>query len=177
MSKRTKKELAAMIQPLVDHELTSGAVAKLTWADLDKWYGELTTPPNENPSTPDETPVLPEAEVIETKDVVSVEEAAGVTSPMLNGIGKQVEQTNGPDILRKSAIESPCQFVWQMCEDMKLGQTDGARRKDVLQACTDAGVAFYTARTQIQLWKKAKDAPVEVTESVKLDASGNPITE
>jgi hypothetical protein len=59
------------------------------------------------------------------------------------------------EILRQSQIESPCQFVWNMADKMSA---KGAKRKDIIKACTDAGVAFYTARTQYQLWFKAKNA-------------------
>lgn len=56
-------------------------------------------------------------------------------------------------ILRKSTIESPCFIVWDMADKMK-----GARRKDVIAACVEKGVAFYTARTQYQLWLTASKA-------------------
>ncbi len=51
------------------------------------------------------------------------------------------------DVLRKSLIESPCYVVWDTADKMK-----GARRKDVIAACVAKGIAFYTARTQYQLW-------------------------
>lgn len=53
-------------------------------------------------------------------------------------------------ILRKSEIESPCFVVWDTADKMI-----GARRKDVIAACVAKGVAFYTARTQYQLWLTA----------------------
>ena len=56
-------------------------------------------------------------------------------------------------ILRKSQIESPCFVVWDTADKMV-----GARRKDVLAACTEKGIAFYTARTQYQLWLTSKKA-------------------
>jgi hypothetical protein len=58
-------------------------------------------------------------------------------------------------IKRVSDIESPCQFVWNMADEMFK---KGARRKDIIAACVQAGIAYYTARTQYQLWFKAKNA-------------------
>ena len=54
-------------------------------------------------------------------------------------------------ILRTSTIESPCFTVWDTADKMT-----GARRKDVIAACVAKGIAFYTARTQYQLWLTAK---------------------
>lgn len=59
------------------------------------------------------------------------------------------------EILRKSEIENPCQFVWSTADTMSA---EGAKRKDIIDVCVKAGVAFYTARTQYQLWFKAKNA-------------------
>jgi hypothetical protein len=53
------------------------------------------------------------------------------------------------DILRESTIESPCQVVWEIAEEMF---NDGHKRKDIIAACVAKGIAFYTARTQYQKW-------------------------
>lgn len=53
-------------------------------------------------------------------------------------------------IRNKSEVESPCWLVWDTADKMK-----GSRRKDVIAACVEKGVAFYTARTQYQLWLTA----------------------
>lgn len=62
---------------------------------------------------------------------------------------------------RESSAKSPCQLVWEIAEKM-LGE--GAKRKDIIAACEEAGVAFYTARTQYQKYcaavKEAAAAPV-----------------
>lgn len=50
--------------------------------------------------------------------------------------------------LNKSIIEKPCVAVWNIAESMP-----GAKRKEVLEACVAAGIAYYTARTQYQQWK------------------------
>jgi hypothetical protein len=55
-------------------------------------------------------------------------------------------------IVRESTVERPCKLVWHIADDMI-----GARRKDVLAECVRRGVAFYTARTQYQLWLSIKN--------------------
>lgn len=55
---------------------------------------------------------------------------------------------------RKSSIESPCFVVWDTAEKM-LKKDPDARRKDIIAACVGKGVAFYTARTQFQLFKQS----------------------
>jgi hypothetical protein len=41
--------------------------------------------------------------------------------------------------------------VWAIADEMK-----GAARKDVIEACRQQGIAYGTARTQYQAWKKAQ---------------------
>jgi hypothetical protein len=55
--------------------------------------------------------------------------------------------------LHASKIENPVAVMWDICEKMK-----NKRRRDVLKAATDAGIAFWTARTQYQLWSQASRA-------------------
>lgn len=54
-------------------------------------------------------------------------------------------------ITHKSEIESPVKFVWDTATRM-FAENPNTKRKDVLKACEDAGVAYYTARTQYQQW-------------------------
>jgi len=56
------------------------------------------------------------------------------------------------EIVRESTVERPCKLVWHIADEMV-----GARRKDVLAVCVARGVAFYTARTQYQLWLSIKN--------------------
>lgn len=51
------------------------------------------------------------------------------------------------EIVRKSTATGPCRLVWDIAERM-----EGQRRKDIIAACVEAGVAYYTARTQYQMW-------------------------
>lgn len=57
------------------------------------------------------------------------------------------------NINRESTIKRPCFVVWDTADNMP-----GARRKDVIEACVQAGVAYYTARTQYQLWLQTSKA-------------------
>jgi hypothetical protein len=50
-----------------------------------------------------------------------------------------------------STIFGPCYTTWAVADDM-----EGAKRGEVIKACQELGVAFYTARTQYQKWSKAR---------------------
>ena len=50
-----------------------------------------------------------------------------------------------------STVVSPCKLVWDIA-----GTMEGSPRKDIIAACQEAGVAFYTARTQYQKYTEAK---------------------
>lgn len=46
---------------------------------------------------------------------------------------------------KESTASNPCKMVWEIAEKMQ-----GSKRKDIIQACVDAGIAYNTARTQYQ---------------------------
>lgn len=50
-----------------------------------------------------------------------------------------------------STIDGPCFTVWATADNMPE-----AKRGEVIRACQELGVAFYTARTQYQKWSKAR---------------------
>ncbi len=54
-----------------------------------------------------------------------------------------------------STVESPTRKVWAIADELHAENPD-VRRKDIMAACEAAGIAFFTARTQIQKWMKAK---------------------
>lgn len=56
--------------------------------------------------------------------------------------------------LHVSAVQSPCKMVWDIAGAM-LAEDPATRRKDILAACEERGIAYYTARTQYQLYTKA----------------------
>lgn len=57
------------------------------------------------------------------------------------------------NIVRKSSIERPTKKVWDIAEAMFAANPD-TRRKDVIAECVRQGIAFYTARTQYQVWSQ-----------------------
>ncbi len=67
---------------------------------------------------------------------------------------KQVAHVN------KSEIENPCKRVWHIADEMLITHP-GAKRKQVLEACQAAGIAFYTARTQYQQWLSVRKEMAE----------------
>jgi hypothetical protein len=62
---------------------------------------------------------------------------------------KALPEKAQPRVL-KSTTEGPTKRVWAIADTMK-----GAKRKDVVQACVEAGIATGTARTQYQKWLAA----------------------
>ena len=71
----------------------------------------------------------------------------------------------GPELEKKvakpqqnhSSINQPCREVWTIAEKMREVNPD-VKRKEVLEACVKAGIAYYTARTQYQQWLQATKA-------------------
>ncbi|UZT28627.1 hypothetical protein pD_gene0020 [Vibrio phage 033B] len=93
----------------------------------------------------------------EAGDPVPVEEAAPfrnipshyqAVAPLKNTTVKKMVIQN------TSTIASPTKQVWEIADRMRNENPD-VRRKDVIQACVDAGIAFNTARTQYQHYFKA----------------------
>jgi len=68
-------------------------------------------------------------------------EAADMPDPALRGV---------------SDVDAPCNLTWEIADKMWLEARDEGRdpprRKDVITACRNAGIAYYTARTQYQSW-------------------------
>lgn len=60
-----------------------------------------------------------------------------------------------PDRAKKSTISNPVKFVWDLAQEMVKADPT-ARRKDIIEAAINAGVAGYTARTQYQAWYTAQ---------------------
>lgn len=70
-----------------------------------------------------------------------------------------------------SEVDSPVALVWTIADEMFARAAKNGdpkpRRKDVVAACQEQGVAYYTARTQYQSWHKHTDG------GRKLIADGN----
>ena len=59
----------------------------------------------------------------------------------------------------KSTVASPVRQVWAIADSMP-----GAKRKDIVAACVEQGIAFFTARTQYQKWNQARRAETAQTD-------------
>lgn len=88
----------------------------------------------------------PSAETIANDPARAHAEALGIDG--LENLAKDAKLGN---ISHVSEIERPCDRVWAIAEAMQ-----GERRKDIIAACVDQGVAYYTARTQYQHWFTAQ---------------------
>ncbi len=110
----------------------------------------------EEPTEPEEPAGPVDAEAEKAADAQMVADAAAEAGDAV------AESTAKPDnIVRKSSIERPTKKVWDIAEAMFVANPD-TRRKDVIAECVRRGIAFYTARTQYQVWsqlqKEAKAA-------------------
>ena len=56
---------------------------------------------------------------------------------------------------RLSKCDSPTKIVWQLCDEMTAANPD-VKRKEIMARCNEYGIAYNTAATQIQWWRKAK---------------------
>lgn len=100
------------------------------------------------PEAVDETPVEP------TEEEATEEEASSEEEELTEEEIESLPVITIDGRLRKSTIESPSKRVWEIAEQMKA-ENPNVRRKDVIAACVEQGIAYYTARTQYQLWYKA----------------------
>ena len=59
----------------------------------------------------------------------------------------------------KSEVKKPCSLVWEIAEESReyaIATETKLSRKDVIEKCVKAGVAYNTARTQYQLWHQSR---------------------
>lgn len=56
-------------------------------------------------------------------------------------------------LLHVSAMVGACALVWDIAEQM-LKDNPSVKRKAILEACTEKGIAYYTARTQYQKYRE-----------------------
>lgn len=62
--------------------------------------------------------------------------------------------------LTKSTIPDPSKAVWHIADQMFTANPATAR-KDVIKACVEAGIAYFTARTQFQQWSQARRESIQ----------------
>lgn len=93
---------------------------------------------------------LADYEVLQSKD------SGRFSVALSNQEEEEVEKAEAGDFSRESTIPTPTKMVFiiadrMVAEAVAAGQP-APRRKDVIKACEDAGVAHNTARTQYQHW-------------------------
>jgi hypothetical protein len=86
--------------------------------------------------------------------ILGLAEPAG-TKPELYDLIVGAANLPDPSLRGKSSVEDPVAYVWYKADEMTA--REGARRKDVVEACIAQGVAYHTARTQYQSWFTATD--------------------
>ena len=104
-------------------------------------FVSLNEPVATETSPVEETPV--EETPVEETPVEETPVSKGKKAPKVKAEAKVIEN--------RSIVEKPCRLVWDLADAMT-----GARRKDVIAAAEAKGVAFYTARTQYQLWAQVQ---------------------
>jgi len=57
-------------------------------------------------------------------------------------------------VRHRSEMGGATKLVWDLC-DQATAVNPNVTRKELMALCEATGIAYYTARTQIQLWKKA----------------------
>jgi len=105
---------------------------------------------------------------------MSPEQVAVMQSlPQAIGDGKAEEQKKErhPDRLKASELASPVATVKAMFTALHAADPT-MTRKAMLDVAISKGIAFYTARTQYQVWKKggADSAPINVKPTLDLNA-------
>lgn len=93
-------------------------------------------------------------------NIMSTKKTSSKKAPAKKQPAKKVGKVRFTKSLREgdgrvhiSTVENPVAVMWDICEKMK-----NKRRRDVLKAAQEAGIAFWTARTQYQLWSQASRA-------------------
>lgn len=65
-----------------------------------------------------------------------------------------------PQRLNKSLVAGPTKLVWNVA-DLMVMKDPKVRRRDIIKACEAGGIAYWTARTQVQSWFAARKADAE----------------
>jgi hypothetical protein len=92
--------------------------------------------------------------IAEVAAAIQAEEAANASPVEKKPKAKAapVELTEGQ---RTSTAERPTKAVWFIADEMRLADPL-ARRKDIIAECQARGIAYFTARTQFQLWSNCQ---------------------
>ena len=109
---------------------------------------------------------------IKEEETPMVAEALAAQQAQADKIANNMEVTKtigGIPVTRESTVQLPTKQVWHIADSMP-----GAKRKQVLEACVKSGIAYYTARTQYQLWLQCqKEMQQRVTKQEQYNADIN----
>lgn len=135
-------------------QLAPGYDMSFLEADLEgfSWQRPAAPPAEMADTAVDPAPEITEIETLTEGPVedMAVAEipAAGELADELDVLGVEPKAPRKPAyVAETSTVEGPTKRVWTIADSMP-----GATRKQVIDACREAGIAFGTARTQYQKW-------------------------
>ncbi len=102
----------------------------------------------------EETPAVEAAAPEQVATASAIDPVAQAEAPASNDATPATETKP-----RKSTVASPVRQVWAIADSIP-----GAKRKDIVAACVEQGIAFFTARTQYQKWNQARRAETAQTD-------------
>lgn len=82
------------------------------------------------------------------------EQGTGFIWANANALLNALQPAKSDTKLHVSAMKGSCKLVWELAGTM-LAADPLTKRKDILAACEERGIAYFTARTQYQLYRKA----------------------
>jgi len=127
--------------------------------------GAVDRPPVTQPTKKTITIDLETPEQYAARKAKEAEEAAAlapVTPPPATSAAPKARKTSTKTVMPKwaqgkfrSEIESPTKTVWHIADEL-IERKPEISRKAIVQECVKRGIAYYTARTQVQLWRAAR---------------------
>lgn len=81
--------------------------------------------------------------------------AANVPSAPPKGTHARAASGKGANPMPRSTVQGPVGVAWALYASLYAQHGPALTRKQATTAAMAAGVAFYTARTQYQLWRQA----------------------
>lgn len=93
------------------------------------------------------------AELVEMAQTAGIEEPKGTKADIVAAIQERYPPPD-PSLRGKSSISNPVREVFLFCDEHVAGAKDGERpgRTKAIQMMVELGIAFFTARTQYQVW-------------------------
>lgn len=112
---------------------------------------------NKAPQIPVESPAVePQLTEVNTAAGLTPEQLAVAQALKPTGMEAEMKKERNADRLKKSGVQSPVKLVWALCDAYRK-ENPAISRKEILEKLIGNEIAFYTARTQYQAWKKATE--------------------